>query len=148
MPPIFDWWRFARRHGAAPSNPGDALADTPGGDAGAGRTAGEGAGNRGGTMLELLQRIFGRESPSKDIAKERLRMVLVHDRATVAPQVWDALKVDLIRVISSYLDIDEATMEVQLQRENDAVALVANIPVRRVKRSAPGEEGGTAAIQA
>jgi cell division topological specificity factor len=99
-------------------------------------------------MLELLQRIFGRESPSKDIAKERLRMVLVHDRATVAPHVWDALKVDLIRVISSYLDIDESAMDVQLQRDNDAVALVANIPVRRVKRPAVGDEGGAAALHA
>ncbi len=87
-------------------------------------------------MLELLQRLFGRENPSKDVAKERLRMVLIHDRSSVAPQVWDALKVDLIRVLSRYLDIDEASMEVQLQTEKDSVALVASIPVRRVKRSA------------
>jgi cell division topological specificity factor len=90
-------------------------------------------------MLELLQRIFGRETPSKDVAKERLRMVLVHDRASVAPHVWEALRLDLIRVISTYLDIDEAGMEVELQQDKDAVALVANIPVRRVKRvPAPG----------
>jgi cell division topological specificity factor len=90
-------------------------------------------------MFELLQRLFARENPSKDVAKERLRMVLVHDRASVAPQVWEALKEDLIRVISRYLDIDEAAMDVQLQRENDSVALVASIPVRRVKRAVPGE---------
>lgn len=95
-------------------------------------------------MLELLQRIFGRESPSKEIAKERLRMVLVHDRATVSPQVLEALKVDLIRVISNYLDIDEGAMEVQLERERDTVALVANIPVRRVKRGALLDAGPAA----
>ena len=93
-------------------------------------------------MLDLLQRLFGRENASKDVAKERLRMVLVHDRASVAPHVWEALKTDLIRVISSYLDIDEASMEVQLQTERDSVALVASIPVRRVKRG--GESGGAA----
>ena len=75
-------------------------------------------------------------------------MVLVHDRASVAPQVWEALKIDLIRVISSYLDIDEAAMDLQLERENDSVALVANIPVRRVKRPATGENGGAAASEA
>jgi cell division topological specificity factor len=95
-------------------------------------------------MLELIQRLFLREgSASKDVAKERLRMVLVHDRATVAPHVWEALKVDLIRVISRYLDIDEASMDVQLQTEKDAVALVASIPVRRVKRG-PLPGGGEA----
>ncbi len=86
-------------------------------------------------MLELLQRLFGRESPSKDVARERLRMVLVHDRATVSPQVWEALKVDLIKVLSRYLDIDEESMDVQLQTENESVALVASIPVRSVKRA-------------
>ena len=90
-------------------------------------------------MLELLQRLFLRDGQnSKDVAKERLRMVLVHDRATVAPHVWEALKVDLIKVISRYLDIDEASMDVQLQTEKDAVALVASIPVRSVKRGQPG----------
>ncbi len=84
-------------------------------------------------MLELLQRLFGREN-SKDVAKERLRMVLVHDRATVAPHVWEALKVDLIKVLSRYLDIDEESMDVQLQQEDESVALVASIPVRSVKR--------------
>jgi len=96
-------------------------------------------------MLELLQRIFGREAPggpSKDVAKERLRMVLVHDRASVSPQVWEALKVDLIRVISQYLDIDERAMEVDLQSDKDAYALVASIPVLRVKRAVPGQAGG------
>ena len=93
-------------------------------------------------MLDLLQRLFSRENPSKEVAKERLRMVLVHDRASVAPHVWEALKTDLIRVISSYLDIDEGSMEVQLQTEKDSVALVASIPVRRVKR--PGDVGGAA----
>ena len=93
-------------------------------------------------MIELLQRLFARENPSKEVAKERLRMVLVHDRASVAPHVWEALKVDLIRVISRYLDIDEASMDVQLQTEKDSVALVASIPVRRVKRGTG--EGGSA----
>lgn len=92
-------------------------------------------------MLELLQRLFGRENPSKDVAKERLRMVLVHDRASVSPQVWEALKTDLIKVISGYLDIDEAAMDVQLQTEKEAVALVASIPVRRVKRGGDSVQG-------
>ena len=85
-------------------------------------------------MLELLQRIFGRENQSKDIAKERLRLVLVHDRASVKPEVLEKLKEDLIKVISHYLDIDQDSMEVNLAREDDSMALVANIPIVRMRR--------------
>ena len=76
---------------------------------------------------------------SKDIAKNRLRLVLVHDRSNIAPQTWEALKEDLIRVISNYMEIDQSAMEVDLQRDNDSVALVASIPVRRMKGSGHGE---------
>ena len=44
-------------------------------------------------MLALIQKIFGRENnASKDIAKERLRLVLVHDRASVSPQIMEAMR--------------------------------------------------------
>jgi cell division topological specificity factor len=86
-------------------------------------------------LLELLSRWFGRESNSKEVAKERLRMVLVHDRASMSPQLWENLKEDLIRVISRYVEIDESAMEVQIQSESDAMALVANIPIRQLRRS-------------
>lgn len=87
-------------------------------------------------MLEFLLRFFGRETMnSKKVAKERLRLVLVHDRAGVSPHLLEALKNDLIKVISEYLDIDTEGLEVSLTHDNDAVALVANIPILRVKRN-------------
>ncbi|WP_366924089.1 cell division topological specificity factor MinE [Metallumcola ferriviriculae] len=87
-------------------------------------------------MLELLQRIFGKDNDtSKTVAKERLRLVLVHDRSNVSPQVLESLKVDLIKVISNYMEIDESALEVSLSDEDQAVALVANIPVIKVKRT-------------
>ncbi|CUH97450.1 hypothetical protein P22_3580 [Propionispora sp. 2/2-37] len=88
-------------------------------------------------MFELIQKLFGKESSrSKDIAKERLRLVLVHDRANVSPQFMEVLKDDMIRVISNYMEINEEDMEVSLTNTNSSVALVANIPVNRMKRSA------------
>lgn len=86
-------------------------------------------------MLEFLLRFFGRDNASKKVAKERLRLVLVHDRIGVSPQLVEALKNDLINVISEYLDIDRANLEVNLTQEDDSVALVANIPILRVKRT-------------
>lgn len=83
--------------------------------------------------MDLISRFFGRE-PSKDVAKERLRLVLVHDRASVSPQFLEMLKNDLIQVISRYMEIDE-NVDVNLSSADGSVALVASIPVRRMKRN-------------
>lgn len=87
-------------------------------------------------MFDLISKLFGKETAgSKDIAKERLRLVLVHDRVNVSPQLMEVLKDDMIKVISNYMDINEKDMEVNLTHTNTQVALVANIPVNRMKRS-------------
>ena len=86
-------------------------------------------------MFDLIQKLFSKEqSGSKNIAKERLRLVLVHDRATVSPQFMEVLKDDMFKVISNYMEINEHEMEVTLTTNNDSVALVANIPINRMKR--------------
>lgn len=86
-------------------------------------------------MLEFISRIFGKENASsKSVAKERLQLVLVHDRANVSPQLLNSLKTDLIEVISKYMEIDEQALEVNLDGDESQVALVANIPVKRMRR--------------
>lgn len=86
-------------------------------------------------MFDFINRVFKKESSSsKNMAKERLRLVLVHDRANVSPHMLNALKEDLIRVISEYMEIDQSCLEVNLAQEDNSVALVANIPVIKMKR--------------
>ena len=59
-------------------------------------------------MLDIINRLLGRENAgSRDIARERLRLVLIHDRASVSPNFLNALKEELIRVIREYMEIDE-----------------------------------------
>jgi len=88
-------------------------------------------------LLDLLARLFGKESPSsKDIARERLRLVLVHDRTAVSPEFISALKEDLIRVIQKYMDIDLESLLVNIEGEDNSVALVANIPIKGLKKAA------------
>ncbi|MEG3070012.1 MAG: cell division topological specificity factor MinE [Peptococcaceae bacterium] len=87
-------------------------------------------------MLEFIARLFNRGSGSKEVAKERLRLVLVHDRASISPQLLETLKVELIQVISKYMEIDETALEVNLDESGNTVALVANIPVRGMRRAA------------
>ncbi len=92
-------------------------------------------------MLLDLSKIFGRSKNSKDFAKERLKLVLIHDRANVSPQFLEMVKGEIIKVISNYMDIDEDTLDIQMTRtkseEGDRIvpALVANIPIRNVKNS-------------
>ena len=88
-------------------------------------------------MFELLTRVFGRDNNgSKNIARERLRLVLIHDRATISPEVMLLLKEDLIAVIREYLEIDEEALNVSLENDTDSVALVANIPIKGLRRAA------------
>ena len=87
-------------------------------------------------MLDFLKQFWNRDSDSsKQIAKDRLRLVLVHDRVNVSPSLLEALKEDLLEVISKYMEIEENGLEVNLDRSENSVALVANIPVRRMKRA-------------
>lgn len=88
-------------------------------------------------MIDLIQRVFGKGSAgSKEIAKERLRLILVHDRVDISPQFMAILKEDIVKVISNYMEIDEKEMEMHLSNTDSSVALVANIPVNRMKREA------------
>lgn len=84
-------------------------------------------------MLEALMKIFGKKEPSGKIARDRLKVVPIHDRANVSPEVMDHLKNDIIRVISNYMEINQHEMEISLANDEDSVALVANIPVSRMK---------------
>ena len=88
-----------------------------------------------------LSKIFGKSKTSKDVAKERLKLVLIHDRANVSPQFLEMVKGEILKVITHYLEIDEEALDIQLTRtkseEGDRIvpALVANIPIRNVKNS-------------
>lgn len=88
-------------------------------------------------MKELVYRLIKLlrgEEPSKDVAKNRLHLILVQDRSGVDPELLKELRGDLIATISKYFDIDQSALEVEIQREEETVALVANIPIIKMKR--------------
>jgi len=87
-------------------------------------------------VLEALMKIFGKsEKSSKEIARDRLKVVLIHDRANISPEVMEHLRDDIIKVISNYMEINQHDMEISLANDDDSVALVANIPVQKMKHS-------------
>lgn len=88
-------------------------------------------------MFEVVMKLLNRnQKTSKEIAKDRLKIVLIHDRANISPEVMQALKNDIIEVISHYMDINKNEMEISLENDDNSVALLANIPVNRIKNQA------------
>ncbi len=92
-----------------------------------------------------------KEPASKQAAKDRLKLVLMQDRASVSPDFFDMMKKELIDVIKKYIEIDEESLDVQLTRGMEVglegPALYANIPIKNVKPVAPqGEDGEDSAI--
>lgn len=83
-------------------------------------------------MLDSLLSMFKKEKSGK-VAKRRLQMVLIQDRASVSPGVMEKLRDDIIQVISKYMVINKSDMEISLENVEDSVALVANIPVQNMR---------------
>ena len=84
-------------------------------------------------MFNFMKLFGGKSESSSEQAHKRLKFVLIHDRANVSPEVMEHIKNDIIKVISNYMEIDQKAMEISLENDQDAVALVANIPVNRVR---------------
>ena len=87
--------------------------------------------------MGFLSNLFGGGRTGK-IAKDRLQIVLMHDRADISPELMENLRRDIITVIKNYVEIDENRIELQLEKEDSSVALVANIPVMTVRRAKRG----------
>ena len=86
--------------------------------------------------MGFLDRLFGSKPPSGKIAKDRLQLVLVHDRAGLSPELMDQMRDDIISVLSKYVEIDREAMDITLTQGREQNKLVANIPIRR-KRVPP-----------
>lgn len=90
-------------------------------------------------MLDIFK-VFSNESKSsKSVAKERLKLVLVHDRVDCSPQLLDMIKTDILKVIANYAEIEEDGLEIKMsksrgdQDDRPVSALVANIPLKNLK---------------
>ena len=88
-----------------------------------------------------LSKIFGRRKvASKDVAKDRLKLVLVHDRANSDTEFLEQIKDEIMKVLEKYMDISDSGLDIQIttaQSEDgkSAVpALTANIPIKAMKR--------------
>jgi cell division topological specificity factor len=80
--------------------------------------------------MDFLKRLTGRAQPaSKDIARDRLKLVLIHDRTDISPAIIELIKTEVIEVISRHVDIDRDGVEITLHQESTENRLVADIPL-------------------
>lgn len=80
-------------------------------------------------MLDFLKKLFAPPERSSETAKERLRVVLLSDHLSLAPETVEALKRDLLEVISRYVEIDPAHADVTFEQREREVAMLANVPI-------------------
>ena len=100
-------------------------------------------------MLDFINKFFRREESSKSQAKERLRLVLMSDRVSLAPDVFDSMKSEMLGVVRRYLDIDEHGLDVHFENAERQFMLLANIPVVKVKpvpQAGNGSSAGNGAL--
>ncbi len=82
---------------------------------------------------------FFKKKASGNVAKDRLKLVLVSDRANCSPEIMEQIKNDIIQVISKYIEIDTTGLDIKITQtesegNNGSVpALFANIPIKDLK---------------
>lgn len=83
--------------------------------------------------MSFFDRLFGKKN-SADSAKERLQLVLIHDRTDLTTAELDSLKDDLIATISRHVEIDAQAMQIGVEHDGRSQRLVADIPIKSASR--------------
>ena len=92
--------------------------------------------------MTFFDRLFGKKK-SADNAKERLQLVLIHDRTDLTPAELDSLRDDLIATISRHVEIDAAAMQFGVEHDGRSQRLVADIPLKAAPRRRAGGKSKT-----
>jgi cell division topological specificity factor len=78
----------------------------------------------------------GQKKPTPgQVAKERLKVVLVHDRLKISPELLAIIKEEILTVVSQRLDVDSEHMDVRLNSIGRDEVLQTHVPVKRQKVS-------------
>ena len=83
--------------------------------------------------MSFFDKLFGRKN-SADSAKERLQLVLVHDRTDLTPAELESLRDDLVATVSRHVDIDVTAMQFGVEHDGRLQRLVADIPIKSASR--------------
>lgn len=83
-------------------------------------------------MIAFFQRLFAPPPTSSESAKQRLKLLLIHDQVDLSQAQLDLMRDEILEVINRYMVIEQEGVEFRLSRTDGHVALVSTVPVRRV----------------
>lgn len=87
-------------------------------------------------IIELLEKMFSWSSSNKSgkQAKRRLKLIIAHDRIGLNTETLEAMRREVLEVVSRYVEIDPEETELSLESDQRMTVLIANLPIRGVKR--------------
>jgi cell division topological specificity factor len=84
-------------------------------------------------LINLFKQTETKEESAKDVACNRLRVVLMQDRTNLTPELLQRMRKELIELLSKYVEMDKDALELNFDQEGDQMALMLSIPVIRAK---------------
>ena len=85
-------------------------------------------------MRELLRWLLGLaekgSESSSDVARQRMRLVLIQDRIDLSPDKMEQMKREIWEVVSRYMVVDDDFREFEVRRLDELIMFVSNIEVK------------------
>jgi len=85
------------------------------------------------TLRDAINKLLGRQPASANTARQRLQLVLAHDRSDLNPELLQQMRREILEVVSRYVEIDLEEVDMSLETEDRVTALVANLPIKRAR---------------
>lgn len=84
-------------------------------------------------VLSFFQAEEKETDASKNVACNRLKLVLMQDRTNLTPFLLEKMRGEMIKVLSKYVEMDQDALELNFEQEGEQMALMLSIPVLRAK---------------
>ena len=88
------------------------------------------------TVRKAVRKTVDEGVRSKDTARRRLQLVLMHDRLDLSPDMMEQMKREIWEVVSRYMVVEDEFLEFDIRRRDELVVLVSNIQVKDLDRLA------------